>query len=125
MREAAGLAAGCPPVSGCWWVRVGAFYTRAVRYAILGPLEVSDGDRVVTVGWRKERILLAVLLACRGSVVPAGDLVDALWGAAAPRSARRTLAAHVTRLRAVLESDRGTGAGPLSSAPPGRAGGLT
>jgi WD40 repeat protein/DNA-binding SARP family transcriptional activator len=84
-----------------------------VRYAILGPLEVSDGDRVVTVGGRKERILLAVLLACRGSVVTAGDLIDALWGAAAPRSARRTLAAHVTRLRAVLEPDRGTGAGPV------------
>jgi WD40 repeat protein/DNA-binding SARP family transcriptional activator len=84
-----------------------------VRYAILGPLEVSDGDRVVTVGGRKERILLAVLLACRGSVVPAGDLIDALWGAVAPRSARRTLAAHVTRLRAVLEPDRGTGAGPV------------
>src|SRR5215813_8594331 len=70
MREAAGLAAGCPPVNGCWWGRAGDFYTRAVRYAILGPLEVSDGDRVVAVGGRKERILLAVLLACRGSVVP-------------------------------------------------------
>src|SRR5262245_10937161 len=35
MREAAGLAAGCPPVNGCWWGRAGDFYTRAVRYAIL------------------------------------------------------------------------------------------
>lgn len=113
MREAAGLAAGCPPLGGCWHGQAGAFYTRPVRYAILGPLEVSDGDQVVTVGGRKERILLAVLLACRGSVVPAGDLIDALWGAAAPRSARRTLAAHVTRLRAVLEPVRGTRAGPV------------
>src|SRR5262249_32015179 len=51
--------------------------------------------------------------ACRGSVVQAGDLVDALWGASAPRSAGRTLAAHVTRLRAALEPDRGTRAGPV------------
>jgi WD40 repeat protein/DNA-binding SARP family transcriptional activator len=90
----------------------GDFYTDAVRYAILGPLEVSNGDRIVTVGGLKERVLLAVLLACRGSVVQAGDLVDALWGAAAPRSAGRTLAAHVTRLRAVLEPDHGTGERP-------------
>jgi len=84
-----------------------------MRYAVLGPLEVSDEDRVVAVGGLKERVLLAMLLACRGSVVPAGDLIDGLWGAAAPRSAGRTLAAHVTRLRAVLEPDRGTGAGPV------------
>src|SRR5262245_47155159 len=91
----------------------GDYHTDAVRYAILGPLAVSNGDRVVTVGGLKERILLAVLLACRGSVVQAGDLVDALWGASAPRSAGRTLAAHVTRLRAALEPDRGTRAGPV------------
>src|SRR5215472_12949386 len=84
-----------------------------MRYAVLGPLEVSDEDRVVAVGGLKERVLLAMLLACRGSVVPAGDLIDGLWGAAAPRSAGRTLAAHVTRLRAVLEPDRAAGAGPV------------
>jgi len=110
--EAAGRASGCPRASECWYGRAGDFYTCAVRYAILGPLEVSDEDRVIAVGGRKERVLLAVLLACRGSVVPAGDLTDALWGAAAPRSAGRTLAAHVTRLRALLEPDRGAGAGP-------------
>jgi WD40 repeat protein/DNA-binding SARP family transcriptional activator len=80
-----------------------------MRYAILGPLELLDEDQAVAVRGRKERILLAVLLACRGGVVPAADLSDALWGSALPRSSRRSLAAHVTRLRAVLEPDRGTG----------------
>jgi DNA-binding SARP family transcriptional activator len=109
MREPAGLAARGARRSGVL-VWAGALDTRAVRYAILGPLEVSD-----RIGWsrwgRKERVLLAVLLACRRSVVPAGELIDALWDAAALGSARRTLAAHVTRLRAVLEADRGTRAG--------------
>ena len=84
-----------------------------MRYAVLGPLEVSDEDRPITVGGLKERVLLAMLLARRGSVVPAGDLIDGLWGTAAPRSASRTLAAHVTRVRAVLEPDRGGEAGPV------------
>jgi len=84
-----------------------------MRYAVLGPLEVSDEERLIRVGGLKERVLLAMLLARRGSVVPAGDLIDGLWGAAAPRSASRTLAAHVTRLRAVLEPDRAAGAGPV------------
>src|SRR5215469_11709224 len=108
-----GLAAGRPPVSVCWCGQARDHYAGAMRYAVLGPLEASDEDRVVAVGGLKERVLLAMLLACRGSVVPAGDLIDGLWGAAAPRSAGRTLAAHVTRLRAVLEPDRGTGAGPV------------
>ena len=84
-----------------------------MRYAVLGPLEVSDEERLITVGGLKERVLLAMLLARRGSVVPAGDLIDGLWAAVAPRSAGRTLAAHVTRLRVVLEPDRGTGGGPV------------
>src|SRR5215470_3878337 len=82
-----------------------------MRYAVLGPLEVSDEERLIRVGGLKERVLLAMLLARRGSVVPAGDIIEGLWGAAAPRSASRTLAAHVTRLRAVLQPGRGTGAG--------------
>src|SRR5215469_5893935 len=102
---------GTPAVRQGWYGQARDLYTDAMRYAVLGPLEVSDEDRLVTVGGLKERVLLAMLLARRGSVVPAGDIIEGLWGAAAPRSASRTLAAHVTRLRAVLQPGRGTGAG--------------
>src|SRR5215469_3832582 len=72
---------GTPAVRQGWYGQARDLYTDAMRYAVLG------------------------------SVVPAGDIIEGLWGAAAPRSASRTLAAHVTRLRAVLQPGRGTGAG--------------
>ena len=72
-------------------------------YAVLGPLEVSDGERSVTIAGQKERILLAVLLASHGTVVQADALIGALWGSAPPKSSARTLAAYVTRLRGILE----------------------
>ncbi len=51
-----------------------------MRFRVLGPLEVWDNSRRVTVGGPQQRALLAVLLLNAGRVVSTDRLVDHLWG---------------------------------------------
>jgi predicted ATPase/DNA-binding SARP family transcriptional activator len=85
-----------------------------VRFRILGPLQVEDGDRSVPVGGAKPRTLLAVLLVAGGEVVPTDRLVAAAWGDLPPAGAATALRAYLSRLRGVL----GAGA-RLEHHPPG------
>jgi predicted ATPase/DNA-binding SARP family transcriptional activator len=66
---------------------------------VLGPVEVLDGGSVLTLGGSKPRLIVALLLAARGQVVPIDRLVDALWGPRPPPTAVPTLQTHVSRLR--------------------------
>ena len=77
-------------------------------YRILGPLEVSDGDRPVVLGGEKQRALLAVLLLHAGEVVSADRLIDDLWGERSPAGGLNALQVHISRLRKALD---GNGAG--------------
>jgi DNA-binding SARP family transcriptional activator/class 3 adenylate cyclase/WD40 repeat protein len=72
-------------------------------YRVLGPLEVSDGDRPIALGGEKQRALLAVLLLHAGEVVSAERLIDALWGERTPGAAHNALQIHVSRLRKALD----------------------
>lgn len=72
---------------------------------VLGPLEVWRGGAVVPIGGPKARLMLAVLLAHRSSVVSLDRLADALWGDNPPRSAVATIQSHVSRLRGALAPD--------------------
>jgi YVTN family beta-propeller protein len=72
-------------------------------YRILGPLEVSDGDRRIDLGGEKQRALLAVLLLHAGEVVLADRLIDDLWGQRSPGGALKALQAHISRLRKALD----------------------
>ena len=81
-------------------------------YRILGPLEVSHGDRPVGMGGERQRALLAVLLLHAGEVVSADRLIDDLWGERTPAAALNALQVHISRLRKALD---GNGAGrPLT-----------
>jgi DNA-binding SARP family transcriptional activator len=82
-------------------------YSLDVQYGVLGPLEVCDGDTPVAVAGRKERLLLATLLAARPAAVSADELVATLWGERPPATASRTLEAHVARLRGSLGNGQG------------------
>ena len=73
-----------------------------MRFAVLGPLEVHDGDRPVPIGGAKPKALLALLLLERGGVVSADRLVDALWGEAPPPTAAKAVQVHVRTLRRQL-----------------------
>lgn len=80
--------------------------------AVLGPVEARAGDRLVTPPGAKQRALLALLSLDRGRTVPAGRLIEGLWGIEPPADPVHALHAHVSRLRKVLPvplvgSDRG------------------
>jgi predicted ATPase/DNA-binding SARP family transcriptional activator len=74
-----------------------------VRIQLLGGVAaVSDHGEPVDVGPVKCQALLAGLALSVGRPVPVWQLVDAVWGAAPPRTAERTLQSYATRLRKCL-----------------------
>jgi DNA-binding SARP family transcriptional activator len=81
-----------------------------VGYGVLGTLEVVDEDgEPVDVAGGHTRVVLVLLLAAEGRLVPADALIDALWGEAPPASAAGTLQSYISRLRRALEPDRAPG----------------
>ena len=74
----------------------------AVEIRVLGPIEVVDNGRTISVPATKERMLLAALAANANQVVEVGRLIDVLWGGAPPRSAQKTLQTYVLHLRRFL-----------------------
>jgi DNA-binding SARP family transcriptional activator len=91
-----------------------------VRFLVLGPLEVLDGEGSVPLGSAKQRLLLAALLVHANAVVSVDRLADILWGDEPPADAAATLRNYVSRLRSVLEPGRAGGPGSvLVTRPPG------
>jgi len=77
-----------------------------LEFRLLGPLEVVDGDRTLALGAGQQRALFAMLLLHANEVVSADRLIDALWGAAPPATAAKTVQVYVSRLRKVLGDGR-------------------
>jgi DNA-binding SARP family transcriptional activator len=77
-----------------------------MRFGVLGPVAVSDGDGEIRLGGPKQRALLALLLIHRNEVVSRDRLIDGLWGDRPPASAAHTLDDYISRLRKVLGSGR-------------------
>jgi DNA-binding SARP family transcriptional activator/pimeloyl-ACP methyl ester carboxylesterase len=72
-------------------------------FRALGPLEVvDDGGRLLRLGSRKARALLARLLFEANRTVSVERLIDELWGEEAPESAVKMIHIHVSALRKVL-----------------------
>ena len=85
-------------------------YVRIVWFGVLGHLEVQRGDgATVSLPGPARRKVLAALLCRVGRVVSASALIDDLSGAAAPRSAAKTLQSHIVRLRHDLAAADGAG----------------
>jgi YVTN family beta-propeller protein len=76
-----------------------------IEFRILGPLEVAEDERPVSIGGARQRAVLAVLLLHRGEVVPVDRLVDELWGERPPDTATKTVQVYVSRLRKGLGQD--------------------
>jgi DNA-binding SARP family transcriptional activator len=76
-----------------------------MEFRILGPLELWDRGREVSLGGPKPRALLAVLLLHPNEVVPANRLIDELWGEDSPEDAAAALRVNVSRLRKALPQD--------------------
>lgn len=81
----------------------------AVRFRVLGPLEVvRDGGRIEP-GSFKQRSLLALLLIHRNRMVSTDRLIDALWGDDVSSDRHNALWVHVSNLRTALDPDRSRG----------------
>ncbi len=77
-----------------------------MRFAILGPIDLSVEGRPVPLAGPKQRALLAFLLLHANQVVSRDRLVDALWGESPPPSASESLDAYIYRLRKLIGRDR-------------------
>src|SRR5437762_3101914 len=76
-----------------------------MRVGLLGGLEVRDDDEQdVVVAGAKLRALLAVLTLQVGRVVPAEQIIDALWGENPPAAVRNGLQGLASKLRRALGS---------------------
>lgn len=77
-----------------------------MEFRILGPLEVVDGDRALSLGGERQRAILALLLTRANEVVSTDRLIDELWGARPPRKALNTIQYYISQLRKTLGADR-------------------
>jgi YVTN family beta-propeller protein len=89
-----------------------------MEFRLLGPLEIWEDGRPLSLGGTKQRALLAILLLRANEVVSRDVLIDELWGERPPPSAAHSLEAYVSRLRKTLHADR-TGEPILVTRPPG------
>jgi DNA-binding SARP family transcriptional activator len=85
---------------------------------VLGPLEVRDGERVLSLGGPRTRSLMAALVLHGGEAVSVERLCDDLWGDAPPPTAVHTVQVLVSRLRQALGP---AGAALIATRPPGYA----
>lgn len=85
-----------------------------MQFRILGPLEVADGDGLISLAGA-QRSLLALLLLSANQVVSADRLIDELWGEEAPESARSALHVRISQLRKAL----GGASGRIATRAPG------
>lgn len=94
-RTCGSVADGCPERDG------------AVRFRILGPVEVWTGQAWAGIGAPKWRSLLAALLINAGQVVPTDRLVMEIWGDAPPAGATNLVSVYALRLRRLIGDDSG------------------
>ncbi|MFB9640535.1 AfsR/SARP family transcriptional regulator, partial [Streptomyces spiralis] len=87
-------------------------YESSLRFAVLGSVRAWRGDVELDLGSPQQRVVLGALLLRRGRLVTVGELVDAVWGQAPPPAAVSVLRTYVSRLRKVLEPERGAGRSP-------------
>jgi predicted ATPase/DNA-binding SARP family transcriptional activator len=81
---------------------VGATSSAQLDFRILGPLQALDEGRDVAPAGSKRRALLALLLIHANETLPIERLIDELWDEHPPRTAAKTVQAHISRLRKAL-----------------------
>jgi DNA-binding SARP family transcriptional activator len=77
-----------------------------LEFRVLGPLEVSDDGRAIALGGQKQRALLALLLLHANEVLSRDHLIDELWQADPPETARTALQVHISQLRKAVGRER-------------------
>jgi DNA-binding SARP family transcriptional activator/tetratricopeptide (TPR) repeat protein len=80
-----------------------------MRYRLLGPVTVEDGDDTVSLGGRRPRILLSTLLLHPNVPVPGSKLIEGVWRDEPPARAATAVRVVLAQLRRVLEPHRRRG----------------
>ena len=75
-----------------------------MQVRLLGPVDVVEESEPRLVSGLRRKAVLAALALRHGEVVSTGELVEVVWGDAAPPTAAKTLQNHVSYLRGVLRS---------------------
>ncbi|GAA2277427.1 BTAD domain-containing putative transcriptional regulator [Nonomuraea roseoviolacea subsp. roseoviolacea] len=75
-----------------------------LRLRILGPVEVSAGDRSLPALAPRHRAFLGYLLLHAGVVLSVERLIDAMWGPTPPDTARAQVHAALTAIRRTLRA---------------------
>jgi DNA-binding SARP family transcriptional activator len=91
----------------------------ALRFGMLGPLQMSANGTDVPLGAAKQRAVLAMLVINRNRPVAIDSLIDAAWEQRPPPEARASLHAHISKLRRLMSNIGVDPAGVLVSAQPG------
>jgi YVTN family beta-propeller protein len=73
-----------------------------MEFRILGPLEVADDGRLLSLGSGRQLALVGLLLLHRNEVVSTERLVDELWGESPPPTAGKIVRNSVSLLRKEL-----------------------
>ena len=89
-----------------------------LQFQVLGPLEVFDGDRILTPTPPKVSRVLALLLLRANQVVSIEALIEELWGEEPPASAVGTTQTYVYQLRKMFDRHPGVGEWMVTK-PPG------
>src|SRR4051794_27576621 len=88
--------------------------SRSVEFLILGPLEARIDGHAVGLGPPRQRLLVAALLLAAPTALRREQLIDEVWGAEPPASARHAVEVYVSRLRQSLGAEAIAG-GPGAS----------
>jgi DNA-binding SARP family transcriptional activator len=86
-----------------------------MEFRVLGPLEVLDRGRQLSLQGTKQRALLTILLLHANEVVSTDRLLESLWGDEQPESGGTALQVRVSQLRKTL----GAGGGAIVTRAPG------
>jgi DNA-binding SARP family transcriptional activator len=92
-----------------------------LQVSVLGPLRAWYGSRELSLGAARQRSLLAVLVADANRLISRDELIEGVWGAAAPATAPGNVYTYISGLRRALASgpDRRPGTDVLTSGPAG------
>ncbi|WP_131738462.1 AfsR/SARP family transcriptional regulator [Actinomadura roseirufa] len=88
-----------------------------MRYEVLGPLRVVDGDVRTSISARKIETVLAVLLIRSDQVVALDQLIQEIWDDAPPRRALAGLHVYISQVRKFLARPGREGNPVLTQAP--------
>ncbi|MGD2043276.1 MAG: BTAD domain-containing putative transcriptional regulator [Acidimicrobiia bacterium] len=89
----------------------------AMRFRLLGALDVETAEAPVDLGPHKQRCVLAILLLHANEIVPVDRIVDLVWGDHPPRTAEHSVQIYVSELRKALPAIAGRDL--IETRPPG------